>query len=807
MKKFVIGYYRKCDLLTLTGVCIAFAGIILSIKLHFLFATLSMILCGICDAFDGKLARKYNYEKNAKVYGVELDSLADVICSGVFPAILTVMQSQYIITYIISAFYILCGVIRLAYFNTLAADESAEKNVYIGVPITTITIAYPSIMLITRLINKAAVPYVMPALLLLLAIAYILKIRIKKPDISKILGKIFSPKVINFFLFPLFILIISDIYFKFNFSGNIIYAFFNTVKNNFGAFVLMLAVISAAFCVITCVFGNTKRAKIFSMIVTVLLLTINDIKYSIMGLPLQFSDVNYLNPDNITMIGTSAGSIGSWIIKVIIKSLVLIILFLAFIIFDKGKMVIKFKKVRNRIIALVLAIVILSAPLLTALAGSDALLAVYGFNREELNSLSQIDETYYETGFYQGMFLNGVSSNYIEPSGYDSEEIDEVVSKIGNNTSQGVWGKANVVFILSEAFSDVQNMPEVEFKSSITPNLDSFENDSNKMVFDLLVPTIGGASVNTEFEILTGSALSLWPTSFIPYNSYYNDSNGRLAPNIIKEFNDNGYETLYLTPWGRDSYRSEYIYTLFGADEKIYGDNLNGKSKGWYYSDDSLMDDIFNQLKDTTEGNYKFIMAATAENHFPYDANRFPITDVVANSEKLNKEQLGMISSYAQGIYDADKALGKLYKKIQTLDVPTIIVFYGDHLPHIVDSKGNKPYIESEYFNTENQGLNYMRTYTTKAAILANFDLDTSDDFDYINASYLGAYVLNKLNLNISDYFKFIDSSRSQLPVFNKNCAFLDGGTVELENLSDEQAALLKNLSFARYRWFYDFKN
>ena len=111
----------------MAGVFLAVFGIFLSIQQHFAYATLCMILCGICDAFDGKLARKYKYEKNAQVYGVQLDSLADVICSGVFPAILTTMQSPSVVTCIVCAFYILCGVIRLAYFNTMAADEKAEK--------------------------------------------------------------------------------------------------------------------------------------------------------------------------------------------------------------------------------------------------------------------------------------------------------------------------------------------------------------------------------------------------------------------------------------------------------------------------------------------------------------------------------------------------------------------------------------------------------------------------------------------------------------------------------------------------------
>ena len=55
-----------------------------------------------CDGFDGALARKYKYNEKQKIYGVQLDSLSDVICFGCLPAVLTVAISNHIISYIIA---------------------------------------------------------------------------------------------------------------------------------------------------------------------------------------------------------------------------------------------------------------------------------------------------------------------------------------------------------------------------------------------------------------------------------------------------------------------------------------------------------------------------------------------------------------------------------------------------------------------------------------------------------------------------------------------------------------------------------
>jgi len=110
-----------------------------------------------------------------------------------------------------------------------------------------------------------------------------------------------------------------------------------------------------------------------------------------------------------------------------------------------------------------------------------------------------------------------------------------------------------------EAVSDLGNIDEIKFDKSLTSNIDSYADDENKAVLDLLVSVYGGVSVNTEFEILTGASFSFWRPGFIAYTQYYNKANAKLATNLIKEFNNNGYETIYLTPWGDTSYKSKFV--------------------------------------------------------------------------------------------------------------------------------------------------------------------------------------------------------------------------------------------------------
>ena len=89
MKK-IIGYYRPCDLLTMASVVSALIGILLAFNNHFTLAIGMLVICGLCDAFDGNLARKNKYTLKQRIYGSELDSISDVIAFGIFPALLTI---------------------------------------------------------------------------------------------------------------------------------------------------------------------------------------------------------------------------------------------------------------------------------------------------------------------------------------------------------------------------------------------------------------------------------------------------------------------------------------------------------------------------------------------------------------------------------------------------------------------------------------------------------------------------------------------------------------------------------------------
>lgn len=803
--KYIIGYFRKCDMLTMLGTTIAFIGMCCAFNGHFSLASLCLMLSGICDSFDGTLARKYKYDKSQQEYGVQLDSLSDVICFGILPAIITVLISTSIVSVIICIFYMLCGVIRLAYFNMLHTTKAAKKGEYIGLPITAIAIVYPIILIVIRILNPELLSKVMPAVLLIMGSLFIARFKLKKPNAPKIAAKILNKYTTNLILFPLFIVIAGDIFYRMT-SNNVISnleSSFYTIVSHFLPFILIYIMVALLFIIINSITNNSKVTKILLLIVSLIIFVINDIKLNIMGIPIELSDVGYLNPDNMGMMATATTTIGGWVWLTVIKGIIFVALSVGIIFADKlGKFSVN--SIVKRIVTFLIGTILIALISISMTKKYTFFIEkIYNADKEILSEYISVDEYTNEYGFFQGIILTSLVKKDLVSPDYSSKYVSKLLSSYDDVTVSGKWGKANVVFILSEAFSDLENISEITFNEPLMQEITNYKKDNDKMVFDLLVPAYGGSSVNTEFEILTGASLTFWAPGFIPYNQYYSDSIGKNAPNIIKEFNDNGYTTMYLTPWGEDSYNSKRNYKLFGADKTIYGSKLKGSNKGQFYSDKSLMKDIYNQLKNTKEGEYKFIMTASGQNHFPYTEDKYEKYDISVKNTEYSKKSTNMLKSYAQGVYDASKELNNLYKMIQDLDTPTIIVFFGDHLPYIIDDDGVEPYISAKYFNTENKYVNDMRKHTTKAVILSNYDIET-DDIKYMNANYLGAYVLNKMDLKVSNYFKYIDELRKKVPVYNRNAVYMNNNTTLRSDLDHNTKKALEDYKFVQYGSFYE---
>lgn len=183
-KKTLLGYYDYTVILTYSGMLSAFIGILSSINEHFKAAVICLMLSGLCDMFDGAVASTKVRTKSQKRFGIQIDSLSDLISFGVLPAVFLYMYSgKSALSGVISSVYVLCSLIRLSYFNVLEEnrqDNTDEKRSdYLGVPVTTVALLLPMIYLSYFC---GIIKIWFSVMLIILGVFFILSVNVKKPN-------------------------------------------------------------------------------------------------------------------------------------------------------------------------------------------------------------------------------------------------------------------------------------------------------------------------------------------------------------------------------------------------------------------------------------------------------------------------------------------------------------------------------------------------------------------------------------------------------------------------------------------------
>ena len=182
MKKIFLGVYHPSVLLTYLGLSISLYGVFFSKTLAFSL----LILAGLCDTFDGMVANAFQRNELEKAFGVQIDSLSDLISFGVFPVqiYLQYFANFGIFSFLLSAVYLLTVVTRLAYFNVSAGEK---REYFTGLAVTYASFFIPLYGLFSVYFS---IEKILPGELLyaLLAFFFIFNFRMKKPSLKIRIG-------------------------------------------------------------------------------------------------------------------------------------------------------------------------------------------------------------------------------------------------------------------------------------------------------------------------------------------------------------------------------------------------------------------------------------------------------------------------------------------------------------------------------------------------------------------------------------------------------------------------------------------
>ncbi len=374
-------------------------------------------------------------------------------------------------------------------------------------------------------------------------------------------------------------------------------------------------------------------------------------------------------------------------------------------------------------------------------------------------------------GLVYSLLNSSKTMEYKMPEGYSKESVEEILSRY---PQPDLTVKApNVIAVMSEAFTDVQNWTNVQFADE---NPYEYYNylKSKGAYGEILVPGFGGATAITEFEFLTGgntfTISSSLPTAYktlITQDTY----------SIVKRFKDMGYTADAMHPGYPWFYNRTNVYERMGFDSFTSREDLTSNVPSINtYALDSVSSDMIikayeKHLQENPDKGY-FNFLVTIQNHGPYNDNRLSYDkEYISKDAGLTDEEYYVINNYLGGIRDNTHFMKTIYEYINTLEQPTVFIIFGDHLPAL-DSE-NKLFgklgldIESDTYEA------YKNKHTTQYVIIGNDaylkdnEPSITGDQGVISANYLSIKLFQYMNTELDQFLAFANDMMQYAPIIS----------------------------------------
>lgn len=334
--------------------------------------------------------------------------------------------------------------------------------------------------------------------------------------------------------------------------------------------------------------------------------------------------------------------------------------------------------------------------------------------------------------FSASLFNTGIS----EPNGYTKKAMAKI-DKDGelNQTaaSRSSDELPNIIVVQLESYFDVANAEFFTTSEDAYPNLHNlYQNYSNGY---FKVPSVGAGTANTEFEVLTGMNLRYFGPGEYPYKTYSKKHPTESAATALASL---GYGTHALHDNTGNFYSRANVFNNMGFDtftSKEFMNVLQTTENGW--AKDEILTQHIMEAMDTTKQE-DFVFTVSVQGH-----GNYPETQVIENPkikvEGIEDEALkNKWEYYVNQVYEMDQFVGDLIKAVEERNEPSVVVFYGDHLP----TMGLKA-----------EDLKSRYLYNTNYVIWDNIGLQKDDK--NIPAYQLMSEVLNRLDIHSGTVFNY----------------------------------------------------
>ncbi len=370
--------------------------------------------------------------------------------------------------------------------------------------------------------------------------------------------------------------------------------------------------------------------------------------------------------------------------------------------------------------------------------------------------------------------------SFNEPEGYDQAACAATLNNQEMISATSHTKATNVIIIMNESLSDLRIIGDLP--GDYMPFMDSLS--ENTIKGNLYVPTYGGGTANTEFEVLTGASCTYVPG--IPYQMYVNDT----INSICTTMKSNAFSTVTFHPNKAVNYNRNVVYPRLGFDTFYSIKDMIAPDWIRHYVSDVSNYDFVIQHDEQNQDTPYFMFNVTMQNHASYTDENGPFVDLSSYGNFPLAEQ------YLALIKESDSAFEKLVSHYKNIDEPTIICMFGDHQVAIEDSFYELLYGKSLGNLTPEEAQKRM---VTPFIIWTNYDIEETY-VDKLSSNFLYPLILQTAGYDLIGYDAYLKSVSETYPVISPyGCYDKDGNFyTSVDSIGDSMLTEYKYMQYYR---------
>ena len=380
-----------------------------------------------------------------------------------------------------------------------------------------------------------------------------------------------------------------------------------------------------------------------------------------------------------------------------------------------------------------------------------------------------VKESYAEQGSTLCFLKRVQDLSPARPEGYDADAVSDLLRSLSDDSASMPDGAEapTVIAIMNETFSDLSRYPGLAGTDARPAHYYDIAAEALE-AGDAYASALGGGTCNSEFEFLTGSSMGHLGGGVYPYVLY--DLDG--TESLVSYFSSLGYATHAVHPAESTNWRRDRVYEQLGfdefADQRAFAnaDTLRGLTT------DRATYDYVLDLLEADEGP-QFVFDVTLQNHGGYDVGG--LSDELAVSVPLGDgSRSSELDEYASVIRQADRDLAYLVDRLNALDRPVVLCFFGDHQPGFSDWLFEATHDGAA---ADDLGLEAVQErYTVPYLIWANDAARAQGAHEpqgvaheRTSLNYLGSRLVEAAGLPTTSYQRFLLAMREAVPAINLN--------------------------------------